>query len=181
MTDLDARQAAVVPEGLTHNARDLDAWTLCREGLMAGTLGTAALALGFLILDKLTVAPLYAPHVLGTALFTSPGGFDTPAQLPLSLGRVAACTVVYWLACAALGGMASRLLRVAAHQPGLGVGMLLLFIGCEGALLGVMMLGATPMLPALAWPSVLVGNLLTAAVLSGYRWHRHAPRTPQEL
>jgi hypothetical protein len=28
-------------------------------------------------------------------------------------------------------------------------------------------------LHALAWPSVLVGNLLAAVVLGGYLWHRH--------
>jgi hypothetical protein len=150
MRDLDTLQAAAVPEVPARNADDLDVWTLSREGIMAGTLGAVALALGILLLDTLTGVPLYTPHVLGTALFTRGVGLDTPARLLLALGSVAACTMVHWLACAALWSMASRLLRVAAHHPSLGFGLLFLFIGCEGVLLGATMLGAAPIGPTLA-------------------------------
>ena len=176
MRDLDTLQAAAVPEVPARNADDLDVWTLSREGIMAGTLGAVALALGILLLDTLTGVPLYTPHVLGTALFTRGVGLDTPRSPPARArerggvhhGPLAGvCSPV---------GQASRLLRVAAHHPSLGFGLLFLFIGCEGVLLGATMLGAAPIGPTLAWPTVLMGNLLAAAVLGGYLWHCHTPR-----
>ena len=109
---------------------------LYQEGMMAGTCGAATLSLWFLIFDMLAGHPLYTPHVLGTALFT--GGWEVvpSAQVEFSLGIVVAFTGLHWLAFALIGGLASRLLGLAEHNPNLGFGMLLLFVLFEGGFLG---------------------------------------------
>ena len=146
---------------------------LYQEGIMAGTCGAATLSLWFLILDMLAGHPLSTPQVLGTALFTGGGG-DVPAvQSAFSLGIVVAFTGLHWLAFALMGGLASRLLGLAEHNPNLGFGVLLLFVLCEGGFLGGTLMLAEPVLHALAWQSVLVGNLFAALAMGGYLWRRH--------
>ena len=175
MRDLDTLQAAAVPEVPARNADDLDVWTLSREGIMAGTLGAVALALGILLLDTLTGFRSIRPMCWEPP--SSPAASDSIPPLA-SCSRSGAWRCAPWSTgwrvqpC----GAASRLLRVAAHHPSLGFGLLFLFIGCEGVLLGATMLGAAPIGPTLAWPTVLMGNLLAAAVLGGYLWHCHTPR-----
>jgi hypothetical protein len=150
-----------------------EALTLYQEGMMAGIWGAATLSLWFLILDVLAGHPLSTPHVLGTALFKGGGELVPPAQVEFSLGIVGAFTGLYWLAFALIGGLASRLLGRAEHNPNLGFGVLLLFILFEGGFLGGAMMFAEPVLHALAWQSVLVGNLFAAVAMGGYLWRRH--------
>ena len=146
---------------------------LYQEGIIAGTLGAATIALWFLILDLLAGRPLYTPNVLGMALFKGSGGLVPPAHVGISLGIVAAFTAVHWLVFALIGGLASRLLGLAEHNPNLGFGVLLLFVLFEGGFVSAAMLFAEPVLQALAWQSVLIGNLLAALAMGGYLWRRH--------
>jgi hypothetical protein len=44
----------------------------------------------------------------------------------------------------------------------------------EFGFVGAALVLAEPILRALAWPSVLVGNLLAAAVMAAYFWRQHA-------
>ena len=96
-----------------------------------------------------------------------------PAQVEISLGIVGVFTGLHWLAFALMGSLASRLLGLAEHNPNLGFGVLLLFVLFESGFLGGAIMVAEPVLHALAWPSVLVGNLLAAVAMGGYLWRRH--------
>ena len=48
------------------------------EGIVAGLLGAATIAIWFLILDMIQGRPLYTPTVLGTALFRGGAGLASP-------------------------------------------------------------------------------------------------------
>jgi len=168
MAALLTKTTATWPQG-----QAVEAFALYRDGMIAGTGGAATLALWFLLLDGLAGHPLSTPHMLGAALFKGGGGLVPPAQVELSLGLVVAFTGLHWLAFALMGGVASWLLGLAEHNPDLGFGVLLLFVLCEGGVLGGAMMVAEPVLHAWAWPSVLVGHLLASAVLGGYLWRRH--------
>jgi len=148
---------------------------LYQEGIIAGTWGAATIALWFLLLDVLAGHPLYTPNMLGTALFQGGEGRVLPAHLKFSLGIVAAFTALHWLAFALTGALASRLLARAEHNPNLGFGVLLGFVLFTGGYVGGAMMFAEPVLHALAWQSVLVGNLFAAVAMGGYLWRRHAP------
>jgi len=82
-------------------------------------------------------------------------------------------TWVHTMLFAVIGGIVSKLLALAEKNPDLGFGILLLFIILDFGFIAVAFVFAEPILHALAWPAVLVGNLLAAAAMGLYFWHRH--------
>jgi len=80
------------------------------EGIVAGVIGAATIAIWFLILDAIYARPLYTPTVLGTALFRHGEGLSSPGNLPISLEMTWMYTWVHGLAFCVIGEIASRLL-----------------------------------------------------------------------
>ena len=98
------------------------------EGIVAGVIGAATIAIWFLILDTIYVRALYTPTVLGTALFRHGEGLASPENLPISLRMTLMYTWVHGLAFCVIGGIASRLLALAEQNPNVGFGILLFFV-----------------------------------------------------
>jgi hypothetical protein len=146
---------------------------LYQEGIIAGVIGAATIALWFLIIDTVNGRPLYTPTVLGTVLFKGGLGLNTPESLPINLEAVLMFTWVHGLIFVVIGGLASRLLGIAEHNPNVGFGILLLFVVFEFGFVAVSLVSAEAVLQALAWQAVLVGNLLAALSMAGYFWWRH--------
>ena len=149
-----------------------DVTRLYQEGLIAGLVGAATVALWFLIIDVIQGRPLYTPTVLGTALFGRGAGLPGPDAGP-DLGMVLMFTWVHGLAFVIVGGIVARLLAVAERQSSAGFGILMLFVLFEFGFIAVAMVIAQPVLRALAWPAILVANLLAAATMGGYFKLRH--------
>ena len=61
---------------------------LYEQGIVAGILGAATIAVWFFLVDLFNGQPFYTPNVLGTALFRSGTGLDQPQNLPISLEMV---------------------------------------------------------------------------------------------
>jgi len=150
----------------------LDVTRLYQEGLIAGLVGAATVALWFLIIDVIQGRPLYTPTVLGAALFGRGAGLPAPDAGP-DLGMVLMFTWVHGLAFVVVGGIIARLLSVAERRPSAGFGILMLFVLFEFGFIAVAMLFAQPVLRALAWPAIVVANLLAAATMGGYFRLRH--------
>jgi hypothetical protein len=165
-SDVDRRPA----EGAT---RPVDTGKLYQEGLVAGVLGAAAVALWFLILDTASGRPLYTPTVLGTALFRGGAGLESPETLAVALDMVLMFTWVHGLVFVVIGGVASRLLGLAERNPSFGFAVLLLFVVFQFGFIVAAMLFAPPVLATLSWPSILVANLLATAAMAGYFRLRH--------
>jgi hypothetical protein len=146
---------------------------LYQDGIIAGVIGAAVIAIWFLVIDALNGQPFYTPTVLGTALFKGGAGLNAPENLAVSLDTVLMFTWVHGLVFIILGGIASRLLGVAEQDPNLGFGILLLFVVFEFGFVAVNLAFAEVVLKALAWQAVLGGNLLAAASMAGYFWWRH--------
>ena len=144
---------------------------LAQEGLIAGLVGAATIAVWFLILDSLGGRPLYTPTVLGTALFRR-GAMPLSEVLP-DLEMVLMFTWVHCLVFVAIGGIVAWLLALAERHPSFGFGILMLFVFFECGFVVAAMFFAEPILHALAWPAVLVANMLAAAAMGGYFWVRH--------
>lgn len=159
--------------GLSSAAEVTDTSRLYREGIIAGVAGGATIAVWFLLLDTLAGRPLYTPTVLGTALFGGGRGLESPETLPVSLGMTLMYTWVHFLVFCVIGGIAARLITLAERNLHIGFGLLLFFVVFEFGFVGAAMVFAYPVLRALAWPAVLVGNLLAAAVMALYFWRRH--------
>lgn len=146
---------------------------LYRDGLVAGLIGAATVALWFLLLDLIRGRPLLTPSILGTALFR-PGTLPAdPTRMPLSGEMVILYTWVHGLVFCVVGGVASWLLAAAERNPNLGFGVVLFFAVFEFGFMVLAILFAEPVLHALTWPAVLVGNLLAALAMGVYLWRRH--------
>ena len=145
------------------------------EGITSGLLGAAVVALWFLALDTLQGRPFYTPSVLGTALFKGLAEYGTPGggPIPVSGEMVIVFTWLHLLVFILLGGIAAHLLALAETRPNLGFGIVLLFVFFEFGFIAVSMAFAEEVLQALAWPAILVGNLLAAAAMGLYFWRRH--------
>ncbi len=158
------------PEEARQASRDVT--RLYQEGLIAGLVGAATVALWFLVIDSIQGRPLYTPTVLGRALFGRGAGLPWPDVGP-DLGMVLMFTWVHGLAFVVVGGVVARLLALAERQPSVGFGIVMLFVFFEFGFIAAAMLFAAPVLHALAWPAILVANLLAAAAMGGYFWLRH--------
>jgi len=148
-----------------------EASRLYLDGIIAGLIGSATVAIWFLILDTINGRPLYTPTVLGTALFQRGGGF--PESLEPSIGMTLMYTWVHGLAFCVIGGIASRLLALAEKNFNIGFGILLLFVVFEFGFVLAASVFAEAILKALAWQAVLLGNLLAATAMALYFWRRH--------
>jgi hypothetical protein len=102
---------------------------------------------------------------------------DQPQALAISFETVLAYTWVHGLVFCAIGGIASKLLGLAERDVNAGFGILLLFVIFEFGFVGAALVFAEPLLHALTWPSVLVGNIFATAVMAVYFRHRHAALT----
>jgi hypothetical protein len=146
---------------------------LYQDGIVAGVLGAATIAVWFLILDTINGRPLFTPSVIWTALFRGAQEMEAPESMPISFDMVLVTTWLHFLVFTVIGGAASRLLGFAEERPNLGFGVVLLFVVFEFGFIVVAMAFAQPVLDALTWPAILVGNLLAALVMAVYFWRRH--------
>jgi hypothetical protein len=143
------------------------------EGISAGLIGAATIAIWFFILDLVNGRPFYTPNILGNALFRQGVEVDQLHSLPISIETVVIYTWIHALTFCVIGGVASRLLALAERNVNFGFGILLLFVIFEFGFVGLAFLFAEPILHALTWPAVLMGNLLSAAAMGIYFWRHH--------
>ena len=143
------------------------------EGIIAGLVGAATIAVWFFLLDVLNGRPFYTPMVLGSAIFGRTPGVSAAGDLLVSFEIVIMYTWVHALVFCAIGGIASKLIALAEDDAQLGFGVVLLFVVFEFGFIAVAFVIAEPVLHALTWPAILVGNFLAAGTMAGYFWHRH--------
>jgi len=163
MTTRTGATASATPEPRTVS--------LYQEGMIAGIIGAATVALWFLVVDAAAGRPLYTPTVLGSALFRR--GAAPLAEVLPDLEMVGMFTWVHGLVFLAIGGVVAWLLAYVERHPSAGFGILMLFVFFEFGFVAAAMVFAEPVLHALAWPAVLVANMLAAAAMGGYFWVRH--------
>jgi hypothetical protein len=166
-----AKPGVATPDALGSRTSEMS--RVYAEGIRAGLLGAATIALWFLVLDVIKGRPLYTPTVLGTALFHGRDGLGPLTALPVSFEMVLSFTWIHVLVFLLIGVAAARLLALAEQNPSLGFGILLLFVVFQAGFLVTCMLVAEPVIHALTWPAILVGNLLAAGVMAASFWRRH--------
>ena len=153
--------------------RSAESSAVYAEGITAGLAGAATIALWFLIIDTIAGRPLYTPAVLGTALLQGTTRLAAAEPVPIDLETVVTFTWIHVLAFLLIGVAASKLLDLAERDASFGFGIVLLFVVFEAGFFVVSMLLAEPLLSALAWPAVMVGNFLAAAAMAWTFWRRH--------
>ena len=143
------------------------------DGLVAGIIGAGIIAIWFLFLDAVIRLPLYTPTVLGGALYWRAEDLAPTEAVQVSLKLSLMYTWVHGLAFIVLGEIAAYLVLLAEKKPGLRVGILLLFVILECGFVGTALVFAEQVLHELAWPSILIGNLMAAVGMVGYLSLRH--------
>ena len=150
--------------------------SVLREGVVAGLIGAAVVAVWFLVFDTLRGQPFLTPGLLGAFVFY---GVNTPIGLTPAFWPILGYTVLHGLAFVAFGVMAAAILAVSEREPTLFVAFVILFACFEVFFFGVLGALGQSIAGALVWWAVLIGNLLASVAMLGYlfRTHRALPGT----
>ena len=136
---------------------------LMSEGVMAGLIGAAIVALWFLAIDTIQGEPLRTPNLLGTAFLRQPEG----------AAAVLAYTVVHGLAFLAFGIAASLLVAAAEREPLFVFFLVIVFTAFEVASFGAIFIVAKWILDEVAGWTIFVANLLASGAMLAYFFRRH--------
>jgi hypothetical protein len=150
--------------------------SVLREGIIAGLIGAAVVAVWFFVFDIARGRPLLTPALLGSAVFY---GLNSPLTLTPSLGPIVGYTILHGLAFIAFGVVAASIMALSEREPALFIAFVILFACFEAFFFGLVGALGQSMRGALVWWSVLVGNLLASVAMLWYlfRAHRALPRT----
>src|SRR5258706_12126698 len=150
--------------------------SILREGIFAGLIGAAVVALWFLLFDLWRGQPFLTPGLLGAVVFQ---GVTDPTGVQSTVGNVLGYTIVHGLAFIAFGVVAASLMAVSEREPTLLLAFVILFASFEVFVFGVVGALRKSMLGALVWWAILIGNLLASIAMLWYffRAHRALPRT----
>ncbi len=133
------------------------------EGVAAGLVGAAIVALWFLAIDTIRGEPLRTPKLLAAAFLgqASPGA------------AVFAYTLVHGFAFLAFGIVASLLVAAAEREPVFVFFLIIAFTAFEVAAFGAIVVAAHWVLNEVAGWTIFVANLLAATAMLGYFFRRH--------
>ena len=147
-----------------------------REGIVAGLIGAAVVAIWFFVFDVLRGRPFLTPTLLGSLVFL---GVNTPIGMTPAVGPILGYTILHGLAFVAFGVVAATMLAMSDREPALFVAFVILFACFEVFFFGVLGVLGRGVQTALVWWSVLVGNLLASFAMLWYflRAHRALPRS----
>lgn len=144
--------------------------SILREGVIAGVVGAAVVAVWFFVFDLARGRPLLTPALLGSAVFY---GVNTPIGVTPIFGTVLGYTVIHVLAFVAFGIIAAAVIAASEQEPALVVGVVILFACFETFFLGVVSVLGQSMMGALVWWAILIGNFLAAVAMLWYFLLRH--------
>lgn len=131
------------------------------RGLVAGFIAATAFAAWFLLVDVAQGQPLATPAYMSGLVFS----FTT--ALPAS-ARLAAFTILHFLAFGAVGVLVSLLSERWDLKPMLSLGVVLGFLLFDVVFYGSVLLLGVNVVRALGWPQVLTANIVAGVVLLGY-------------
>lgn len=144
--------------------------SVLREGIVAGCIGAAVVAVWFLVFDLARGTPLLTPALLGNLVFY---GVNNPTGLQISAGPILGYTLLHGLAFIAFGVVAAALMAASEREPALVIAVVILFACFEVFFLAVQGALGHSLVGALVGWSVLIGNFLAAAAMLGYFLSRH--------
>ena len=96
--------------------------TIVREGVLAGTLGGAVVALWYLLCDTIGGRPFHTPALLGAIFFNGLRGHDVGAA---TLAPVLSFTLLHFAAFIAFGLASALVIAAAEREPLLVLGALI--------------------------------------------------------
>lgn len=145
-----------------------------RDGVVAGLIGAAVVAVWFLVLDVGRGRPLLTPALLGSAVFQ---GLTDPEALVIAPTPILLYTILHGVAFIGFGVIAAALVMAAEREPAMLIAFVILFAGFEAFFIGAVAALGRSMLGALVWWAILAGNLLASVAMITYfcATHRRLP------
>ena len=148
-----------------------------REGVMAGLIGAAIVALWFLLYDAWRGRPLFTPALLGTAVFY---GVSTPGSVQIAPGPVIGYTILHVLAFVGIGIVAACMMVASEREPAVFVAFVTLFGIFEVFFFVILRTLSHETLGALGWWAVLAANFLASIGMLWFLVRGH-PELPSAL
>lgn len=143
--------------------------SLFREGVVAGLLGGAAVALWFLFLDIVIEGrPLYTPNLLGQVAFYR----GHPPTLDLQGGAIVAYTFLHFGAFALFGLGLTELVRLATRYHIWRFALVIVIVVFEVFFVGFSFILLGPTEAGSRWWSILVGNTFALITMGTYYYYR---------
>jgi hypothetical protein len=144
-----------------------------RDGIIAGLIGAAIVAVWFLIYDAARGHPFRTPALLGAATLQ---GLRDPGAVTVTPELVAQYTVLHGVVFAMIGVLIAYLIVSAQSQPSRLLTVVIALLCFEVALLAVLTWWAHPVVTALQWWAILIGRRRRHARLLLRRASRARPR-----
>ena len=141
-----------------------------REGIIAGLIGAAIVAVWFLIYDAAQGRPLRTPALLGAATFQ---GVADPAAVPVTTNLVVQYSVLHGVVFAMIGVLIAYLIVSSQREPSRLLIMFIALMCFEVFFLAVIVWLAHPVLGEVAWWSILGANALAALGMLVYFFVGH--------
>lgn len=148
-----------------------------REGFWAGCIGAGAVAVWFFVVDVVHGQPFFTPAMLGSAVFW---GATSHAQVVIEFSRVVGYTMIHVSAFVVVGTVAAALMAEAEDSPPTLYLVIVLACCFEVGFYVLVAILAQPLLGALAWVNVAIGNAIAACGMGYYLWRQH-PAIAREL
>jgi hypothetical protein len=144
---------------------------IIREGSIAGFVGATSVAAWFFIIDVALRHPFQTPIELGRGFFTL---FGQTTNGNTDLLVVIGYTVFHYAAFMVAGMVVAVIVHWAETQPTVLAGAMILFVAFEAGFYGLSSaFSDVPVLGALAWYNVAVGNLIASLTMGAYMWRTH--------
>lgn len=142
-----------------------------RDGVVAGLMGAAGVALWFLVVDMIAGHPFFTPDFLGRAVFGVLGrGIENHGTTYFVLAYTAFHIVAFIL----VGLLSNRLITAVRKAPQFTAGLALFFAVFEvGFYFLTLMLSSANVLGSLAWYQIGAANLVASGLMGGYLLQRH--------
>jgi uncharacterized membrane protein YphA (DoxX/SURF4 family) len=144
---------------------------LLHDGIIAGLIGAAAIAVWFFIIDTIAGRPFFTPATLGRALLRVLGPVS-PDDGPTTF--VLVYTVFHFAAFMFVGLVAALVVFLARREPSILLGFVILFAATEVGIYALVgMLDVATPLGRHAWLQIMLGNLIAALAMGVYFWRTH--------
>lgn len=150
---------------------------ILREGFVVGLIGAAAVAVWFFLVDLMAGRPFFTPAMLGSAVFL---GVREAANVEVAFPAVIGYTMLHVVLFTLVGMIAAALVTMVQRFPSTFFLIVVFFAIFEVGFYIVVATMAEPLLGALAWSNVAIGNLIAALGMGYYLWRVH-PEIRDEL
>jgi hypothetical protein len=150
--------------------------SIIREGVVAGALGGAVVALWYFLCDTIAGRPFHTPALLGAIIFNGLRGHDVGTA---TLAPVLSFTVLHFAAFIAFGLASALVIATAEREPLLVLGALMVYACYEICFLALVTALDASALGAIGWWKIAAANVITLATVFGYFQYRHSQILPR--